>query len=750
MGPKAPSGEGEERRLRTLLRDRLFIGVLGWPPERFRSGELYDLYGLDALNDMVLYVETKSPARKSIPKSEIRRFEEKLQEVGTCENGVLTDGHRLVRYETQLSPVGVSVHQVVQVDLDGITREVATKGLSKASEATLKTAINPLRADKYLKLRPISYEEEFGRTRPSSASPDAIRKLSGHLREAADVLTRALGAAAETLFTTDMRIGSLNGTGFGIRAALDDWSTYSGRVPPSLIEEFLRETVKELLILHKKEKLSEGGLRKRARDAKKKLGVRVTEGQLSNLVSRALSSAREFDSAFTAAILDLVTPDHIMVFARQTSYVILSRLLLYRVAEDRNLVERKLSGADLDAFVARTGGGVLDYNQRARAMRKLIGDAEELMRAVFYSHLYVHGLFDWWSIPENVSDAYSPPQLSAYRRIEREVDIALEQCIRILNRFELSGIDRDIWKDVYQEYLPRNERARLGGFYTPDEVVALILDLVGYSPDAAICRSTLLDPACGSGAFIVEAAKRLRTHLERQSACHAPISKVGDAREKSWQILNVLISRLYAIDVHPFACFLTEMNFLLLTVDLLLKAKELDASRKVKELNVGCDDSLRPPERAVQLKLSQFIRTNSRADRLIKDREKAKLIKETSFDFVIGNPPWSGVLRGKLSPLFDEATKAMYKGIYDSATDKYDIYVLFVERAIDWLRGGGKLGFVTQNRFLRRKYGRGLRGVIKEKAAVSACIDLGAVGSLVFPGRTNYPCITALERDGHA
>src|SRR5205823_10125138 len=186
--------------------------------------------------------------------------------------------------------------------------------------------------------------------------------------------------------------------------------------------------------------------------------------------------------------------------------------------------------------------------------------------------------------------------------------------------------------------------------------------------------------------------------------------------------------------------------FLLGSVDLLLQSKVLDPSRRISELNVGCDDSLRPAQQGIQLKLSEFTKTNSRADRLIKDRELAKRIKESLYDIVIGNPPWSGVLRGELSPLFDENTKALYKRTYASATDKYDIYVLFLERGLGWLIAQGRLGFITQNRFLRRGYGRGIRGVIKNKGRVQVLIDLARAGGRVFPGRSNDPCLPILQR----
>jgi hypothetical protein len=65
-----------------------------------------------------------------------------------------------------------------------------------------------------------------------------------------------------------------------------------------------------------------------------------------------------------------------------------------------------------------------------------------------------------------------------------------------------------------------------------------------------------------------------------------------------------------------------------------------------------------------------------------------------------------------------------------------------LERGIKWLKDDGTIGFVTQNRYLRRKYGRGVRGVIKKFCKALYLMDLGHVGKTLFPGRTNYPAIS--------
>ncbi|HYU55828.1 MAG TPA: N-6 DNA methylase [Candidatus Dormibacteraeota bacterium] len=744
-GPTPPSGEGKERVLRTLIRDRLLIDTLGWPREKLLFGEIYDIYGFDLLNYLVTYVETKTPNLPRLNADAINQFERNLKRLGTCDFGFITNGHQLIGYDCTTGPSGIKVSQNESIDLEDVATQYQSGKINERTIEKLLTIFRPLKASRYLTAGPSSYEVEFGKVHPKPQRSDEIRILSTQMKSALDELTDMLVDVLRTFLGTSIPIGSSNGTGFTIWAPLDDWSTYSGRVPPTTIGNYLDDKVRKLSELRKSSKLNNATLKREARLAKRNLGIEAKEELLSELIASFVTDQDGFDTHLRDELLELIDADHVQVFARQTAHVILSRILLYRVAEDKGLVARKLSGASVDRRLKDVGGGLLDWYQKATAFRNMVDEAEKLMADVFYSHLYLHGLFDWWVVPSETKEEYDENEEAIYRRAERSIDISLEKCIRILNRFDLSEIERDIWKDVYQEYLPPKERARLGGFYTPDEIVNLILDRVGYNEAAPLCKLKVLDPACGSGTFLVEAAKRLRTHLETKKICHSDLSEIKDNRELAWRVLNKIVAGLFGLDIHPFACFLTEMNVLFYVVDLLLVAKKLEPSRKVRELSIGCDDSLRPPEQEVQLQLSQFTQTNSRAESLVKDREKARRIKGTAFDIVVGNPPWSGVLRGELSPLFDEATKALYKH-YPSATDKYDIYVLFLERGIRWLPAKGHLGFITQNRYLRRRYGRGIRRFIRETCSMITLIDLWPAGPVVFPGRTNYPCITVLER----
>ena len=111
---------------------------------------------------------------------------------------------------------------------------------------------------------------------------------------------------------------------------------------------------------------------------------------------------------------------------------------------------------------------------------------------------------------------------------DRQFENAAKRLLRILNGYFFGEVDVDVWRNVYQHYLPDDERQRIGGFYTPDEIIDLVLDLAEFSPEAeGLCRLLFVDPACGSGAFVTNALARLLRHLDLDLPCHAELRRRG-------------------------------------------------------------------------------------------------------------------------------------------------------------------------------------------------------------------------------
>lgn len=116
------------------------------------------------------------------------------------------------------------------------------------------------------------------------------------------------------------------------------------------------------------------------------------------------------------------------------------------------------------------------------------------------------------------------------------------------------------------------------------------------------------------------------------------------------------------------------------------------------------------------------------------------IFEDTGFDILLGNPPYGGILKREKGTLLNNTLKKQFV----SASGKYDIYVLFLERGIKWMKDNGKLGYIVQNRFLRADYAKNLRSFILNNSKLEIIIDFG--DTKIFEGATNYPAIIIFDK----
>jgi len=409
----------------------------------------------------------------------------------------------------------------------------------------------------------------------------------------------------------------------------------------------------------------------------------------------------------------------IEMFCRETAYVLVGRMLFTRICEDKGISETTLSGKGLAES--------LRYYEKRRIenvyLRLFYESREEIKK--YYSHFHELGYFDWWWISPDKIGLLTYDDRREQGKLEEDLNHQIKKCLRRLNRFDFTEVNRDVLGDVYQGYLPSDERKRLGEFYTPKEVIEYILDAVGYKPENEIRGKKILDPACGSGGFLVEATQRL---VERYRRIGFNLRNPDDAK----QIIEGCVNSIYGLDIHPFACFIAEMNLLFQLVDLYDAVSQKDKYYELPRLNVYRTDSLMPPSEAIEL--TEFT-DNSRRKMLIEETKGAAAVKIMKFDFVVENPPWVRVQR--LGGLRD-----YYRQHYRSAVGNFDLYVLFIERSIKWLKNGGKAGLITNDKFMQTGYGTGIRKFIQDNCIIEQLIDFGDTG--VFKDVTNYPCIFVL------
>jgi adenine-specific DNA-methyltransferase len=114
------------------------------------------------------------------------------------------------------------------------------------------------------------------------------------------------------------------------------------------------------------------------------------------------------------------------------------------------------------------------------------------------------------------------------------------------------------------------------------------------------------------------------------------------------------------------------------------------------------------------------------------------------FDIVTGNPPYVRIQTLKQQ---NPQVAEFYKEHYESARKgNYDLYVVFVEAGLGFLKPDGHLAYILPHKFFNAQYGEPLRGLIANGRYLKHVVHFG--DQQVFPGATNYVCLLFLDKAG--
>jgi methylase of polypeptide subunit release factors len=347
---------------------------------------------------------------------------------------------------------------------------------------------------------------------------------------------------------------------------------------------------------------------------------------------------------------------------------------------------------------------------------------------------------------------------------------AIREIIRSLSEFEPATTlinpesTRDLLKKLYQYLVPQEVRHNLGEYYTPDWLADLTLNEVGYNGDTI---KRFLDPACGSGTFLVLAIKKAREYGRLNG-------------EPTVETAKRILTNIWGFDMNPLAVIAARTNYLFALADIVHELPSV-------EIPVYLADSVLWPERSMgQLNLSprgesiptptslqtffvpriwiknegilmrkaaplvermvrenytvteaieqfkreglvfppheevveRFYREILKLEEQKKNRIWARFLKNVfapmiakKFDFVVGNPPW--IRWGYLSKDYRDATLPLWQdyGLFSLkghaarlGGGEKDFSMLFTYAATDYyLKRGGKLGFLITQEVFKSK-----------------------------------------------
>lgn len=281
----------------------------------------------------------------------------------------------------------------------------------------------------------------------------------------------------------------------------------------------------------------------------------------------------------------------------------------------------------------------------------------------------------------------------------------------------------------------RVARRTAGVYYTPSSVVKYIVrqalgPLLANVKDGQRQMLTVVDPACGAGAFLVEAYRAL---------LHDRFIYPDRRR--------VLLEQIFGVELDGQAAH--ETRLALASVALPAgegemttaeRGYELDALLAALETNIRQGDALLGPD--IRRARSRAPAPGRRARPVDWQSAFPRVFEAGGFDAVLMNPPYVNIRQ--LSKTYDGATKEYLAATYRCARGAYDLYVLFVEQALTILRPGGVCGMITPNKLAVLDYAAPCRELLLRETRLRQIADVSSLK--VFPEAGVYPYIMVWEK----
>ena len=276
---------------------------------------------------------------------------------------------------------------------------------------------------------------------------------------------------------------------------------------------------------------------------------------------------------------------------------------------------------------------------------------------------------------------FKPAEIDSLVEFPEEAQLCAKELIENLAEYDWASLTDDVLGSIFERLIPRDEQILLGQFYTPRPVADL---LVAFTVDGE--RPLVLDPGCGSGTILM--------------AVYSYLSHSSQLSHKE------LLSLIWGFDISPFAAELAVIN--LFRQDM----SEYDNFPRI----VSGSFFDRTPKEVVKFPVS----------RKTGGTEKVS-ISIPRFDCIVGNPPY---LRSQnqddLDPKYRNRLFAAAKSASVLAPPKTDLFAFFVYHALQFMKEGSRIGFVTPASWLTADFARPLQEALVSRIRLVAVIASSA------------------------
>ncbi|HKZ38677.1 MAG TPA: N-6 DNA methylase, partial [Chryseolinea sp.] len=390
---------------------------------------------------------------------------------------------------------------------------------------------------------------------------------------------------------------------------------------------------------------------------------------------------------------------------------LLNRLIFMRTAEDRQVEAPRLRA------LIRELKDKNQYRNLSAGLAQLFREMDGIYNSELFAKHFSEGLDITPNTLEEVINGLYEKNFIYYNFNAMDADVlgtVYEQYLGSVIAEKTSEANESTRKAKQAELIPsemtvqerRTKRKKEGIYYTPSfvtkyivkQTVGKFLEEKGYNPSRP---PRVLDMACGSGSFLIEAFDVIDDFVAKQrgQAQKGEMDFFDRARQ-----LEVLQNCIFGVDKDKQAVEVARLNLLL---------RGLHSREKLPMLeNIIIGDSL-------------YQETFNKGF--------SQIMKEGGFDIIIGNPPY--VRQETLEQEF----KSYASQKFETYTGTSDLYIYFIEQAYKLLKSGGYFGMIISNKWMRSNYGRILREFLVRNSQIDEVIDFGELP--VFGNVLAYPVI---------
>ncbi len=308
-----------------------------------------------------------------------------------------------------------------------------------------------------------------------------------------------------------------------------------------------------------------------------------------------------------------------------------------------------------------------------------------------------------------------------------------------LYRYDFSLISADILGNIYEQYLGRilkktgktnkleaskAKRKSEGIYYTPtyivDYIVRNTLGELIKDKKMDIPKIKVLDPACGSGSFLIKTFDILNEYYSKKKDYSQNKLDISGTAATYTTKLRIVKDNIFGVDLDKQAVDIAQLNLLLKVAE---KKKRLPIlQQNIKNGNSLIDDPILAGDKAFKW-----------------NEEFAEIMGNGGFDVVIGNPPYGIV--------FNEKEKRYLENNLTAFRRNNDLYVAFIQKALSILKEGGLFSFIIPNTYLIGSYFNDIKNYILGNTKIIKILDFG--NNHIFKDPSVFNSIIVLQKESN-